>query len=250
MEKPLILITNDDGIHAEGIRKLVDFIADLGDVLVVAPDAPRSGGSSSITCNTILRAKAFPNYGAATMLAVNGTPADCVKLALNALVPRRPAILLSGINHGANTGNSVVYSGTMGAALEGCMQKLPSIGYSLATHHPVDSEFDACRAIVYDLTAAVLRNGLPEGVCLNVNFPAGGTVKGMRRARACRGQWTEEFARFNDPDGHPFYMLTGKYRNDEPEATDTDLYCLSEGYASLVPTVPDRDYNGALPGIL
>lgn len=156
-EKPLILITNDDGITSAGIRYLVDSVAGMGDIMVVAPDGPRSGGSASITCETILRPKQREDYNGARMTALNGTPVDCVKLALNALVPRRPSLVLSGINHGANTGNSIVYSGTMGAALEACMQGVPAIGYSLVSHTPRPEDFEACLPFMRELTGKVLR---------------------------------------------------------------------------------------------
>lgn len=242
-KKPLILITNDDGIEAEGIHRLVDAVDGMGDLVVVAPDGPRSGGSASITSGLILKPKRHADYRAAQMWSLNGTPVDCVKLGLDAIVgDRRPELVLSGINHGSNTGNSVVYSGTMGAALEGCLQGITSVGFSLTTHRPAASDFDACLPVVRRLSELALREGLPDGVCLNVNMPKGGKIAGCRWARACKGRWTEEFAAYTSPSGDPFYMLTGVYENREPEATDTDLFWLSRGYASVVPTVPDRDY--------
>ena len=241
-DRPLIFITNDDGINAEGIHQLIDMAAPLGDIIAVVPDSPRSGGSTAITCGAILRPKAYTSRDGVQIWTLNGTPADCVKLGLSALSPRRPDLLLSGINHGSNTGNSIVYSGTMGATLEGCLQKIDSIGFSLTSHRPAASDFQACRHVVETIVGMVLRDGLPENVCLNVNIPAGGVVKGMRRARACKGRWTKEYAAYVDPSGEKFYMLTGKYVNDEPEATDTDLYWLARGYAAVVPSTPDRDY--------
>lgn len=248
MSKPLILITNDDGITSEGIHRLADAVSELGEVVVVAPDGPRSGGSASITCTSILRPKRKEDYRGAQMWELNGTPVDCVKLGLEAILSRKPDLILSGINHGANTGDCVVYSGTMGAALEGCMQHIPSIGFSIVNHHPTAEAFDACMPVVRRLSAAVLEKGLPDGVCLNVNMPGGGQqIRGAKRARACKGRWSEEFASYTDPFGSKFYMLTGEYINEEPEAEDTDLYWIAKGYASVVPTVPDRDYTGVLP---
>ena len=243
---PLILISNDDGIQVEGIHRLVDAVAPLGQVVVVAPDAPRSGGSHSITCNNLLRPKRIDDYNGAQMWKLNGTPTDCIKLATDSLLPQQPDLVISGINHGSNTGNSVIYSGTMGAAIEGCLKCIPSIGFSLCSNHPTAEEFDSIMPYVTEITKKVLERGLPDGVCLNVNFPKGGNVKGYKRARACHGQWTEEYARYTDPDGKPFYILTGTYLNSEPEATDTDLYCIAHGYASVVPVVPDRDYTSPL----
>lgn len=245
-QRPLIMITNDDGIQARGIRFLAELVKPLGDVVVVAPDAPRSGGSAAITCAEVLRVKRWPDLDGVQMWAVNGTPVDCVKLGAAHVVPRKPDLLLSGINHGANTGNSVVYSGTMGATLEGCMQKINSIGFSLLSHKPEESDFEACAESMLTIVKAVLEKGLPKGVCLNVNMPAGQEVKGIRQARSCKGLWTEEYVRYTDPFGGTFYMLSGDYLNEEPEAVDTDLYWLSKGYVSVVPTVPNRDYDQEL----
>lgn len=248
MAKPLILITNDDGISSEGIRRLIDAAAPMGEIIVTAPDAPRSGGSASISCNVPLRPKRLADYNGAQMWSLNGTPVDCVKLGIDMLTGgRRPDLILSGINHGANTGSSIVYSGTMGAVLEGCLQGIAGIGFSVTTHRPATADFDACMPTVYRLTASVLESGLPEGVCLNVNIPAGGNVKGEKLARASKDRWTEEYAAYTDPFGGQFYMLTGNYTNLEPEARDTDLYWLSQGYAAVVPSVPDRNYTGNLP---
>ncbi len=177
-DRPLIFITNDDGINAEGIHQLIGMAAPLGEIIAVVPDSPRSGGSTAITCGAILRPKAYTSRDGMQIWTLNGTPADCVKLGLSALSPRRPDLLLSGINHGSNTGNSIVYSGTMGATLEGCLQKIDSIGFSLTSHRPAASDFQACRHVVETIVGMVLRDGLPENVCLNVNIPAGGVVKG------------------------------------------------------------------------
>ena len=204
---PLILISNDDGITMEGIHRLVDAVSELGTVIVAAPDGPRSGGSSAISCNTMLMPKRIDDYNGAQMWSVNGTPADCVK---------------------------------------GCLQGIPSIGFSVCTHNPSASDFDACMPHVTEITRRVIERRLPDGVCLNVNFPKGGVVKGFRRARACRGRWTEEYAHYTSPEGKPFYILTGKYENHEPEATDTDLYWNAQGYGSVVPVTPDLDYSGTL----
>lgn len=247
--RPLILISNDDGITAEGIHVLARVASQLGDVVVVAPDGPRSGGSSALTWGTILRPERHADYCGAEMWSLNGTPVDCIKLALHAICNRRPSLVLAGINHGANTGNSVIYSGTMGATIEGCIAGIPSIGYSLITHNPTADDFAACEPLINSLTRQVMAAGLPEGVCLNVNIPAGGNVKGCRRARACHGEWVNEYDEYADPLGKPFYMLTGKYHNLEPEATDTDLYWNEQGYASVVAVVPDSDYLAPLPGI-
>lgn len=249
-EQPLILITNDDGIAADGIHKLAEFVADMGKVIVAAPDGPRSGFSTAITAETPLRIRRLPDCGRIAMNAINGTPADCIKLMLNVLSKdgMRPDIILSGINHGANTGNSVVYSGTMGAVIEGSLQGIPSVGFSLLSHRPVAEDFNHSRDHIREITAKVLANGLPDWVCLNVNIPFTTEIKGIEMARSCFGRWSEEYAEYSDPAGRKFYMLTGKYTNLEPENKNTDLYHLSQGKISIVPVCAFRDYEGTLPG--
>ena len=248
-KRPLILITNDDGISAEGIHKLADFVSDMGEVIVAAPDGPRSGFSTAITAETPLRMRALPDYNGMRMNTINGTPADCVKLTLNLLARdnRRPDIVISGINHGANTGNSTVYSGTMGAALEGVLQGIPSVGFSLLSHRPAAGDFDAARDYIRRIVKKVLAQGLPDWVCLNVNIPYGMEIKGMTMAKSCIGRWSEEYAEYTDPAERKFYMLTGKYENLEPENKETDLYHLSQGMISIVPVHAFRDYEGNLP---
>ena len=251
-KQPLILITNDDGITAEGINKLAEFVADMGEVIVAAPDGPRSGFSSAITTDKPLRIRKMPDAGGIKMNAINGTPADCVKLTLHLLAKenRRPDIILSGINHGSNTGNSVVYSGTMGASIEGALQGIPSVGFSLLSHKPAAGDFEPSRSYIRQIVGKVLNNGLPEWVCLNVNIPYGMEITGMETAESCIGQWTEEYAEYADPSGRKFYMLTGKYRNLDPENKNTDLYHLSQGKISIVPVCAFRDYDRrALKGI-
>lgn len=239
--KPLILITNDDGIQAEGIHKLVDSVCDLGEIYVVAPNGPRSGGSSSITVEVPLRSKTHADYNGAKMISVNGTPVDCVKLALHVLLPRRPDYVLSGINHGANTGNSVVYSGTMGAAMEGALRGIPSIGYSLISHTPEEADFDRAMPYIRKITEGVMQNGLPDGVCLNVNIPVGREISGIAKTESCRGSWLGEYKEYICPSGNKFYCLTGTYRNDDPDNPNTDIARLTEGKIAVTPVTPYRD---------
>ena len=237
--KPLILITNDDSIEAKGLRHLVDCVRTMGDIYVVAPNQPHSGQSSAFTVNAPLRIIEHPDYNDAVMRSVTGTPVDCVKLAMHHVLPRRPDIILSGINHGSNAGNSIIYSGTMGAALEGCMLGIPSVGYSLL-HHSLKADFSECTPYITDITGRVLAEGLPDGVCLNVNFPAGCTPEGVKVVRAARGHWTEEYGDYTSPHGRPFYWLTGKFHNDEPGNPDTDEYWLARNYGTVVPIRPDQ----------
>ncbi len=248
MEKPLILISNDDSIGAKGLRCLVDCVASLGEVWVVAPDAPHSGQSSAMTVNSPLRVIEHPGYNGARMRSVTGTPVDCVKLALSRVVPRRPALVLAGINHGSNAGNSAIYSGTMGAVFEGCMNNIPSVGFSLL-HHSPQADFSECSRFVAEISRRVLSDGLPQGVCLNVNFPAKVKIEGLKVARSARSRWTEEYQEYVDPHGKPFYWLTGRQVNEEPESADTDLYWLERNYATAVPTRPDQNVPEAIGGI-
>jgi 5'-nucleotidase len=245
---PLILITNDDSIDAPGIHALIDYVKDMGQVVAVAPSDPHSGQSSAISVNRALNITKHPDYNGAQMYAVNGTPVDCIKLAMHALIDRRPDLILSGINHGSNSGNSIIYSGTMGAVLEGCMLGIPSIGYSFHSH---DWKFniEACREVVTEITSRVIANGLPKDICLNVNIPKCEKVNGLKVVRAARGYWTEEYADYLDPHGNPFYWLTGRFFNEEPDNPDTDLYWTDRGYASVVPCRPDQSANDAIPAI-
>lgn len=246
--KPLILITNDDSIEAKGLRHLVDCVRTMGDIYVVAPNQPHSGQSSAFTVNAPLRIIEHPDYNYAVMRSVTGTPVDCVKLAMHHVLPRRPDIILSGINHGSNAGNSIIYSGTMGAALEGCMLGIPSVGYSLL-HHSLKADFSECTPYITDITGRVLAEGLPDGVCLNVNFPAKVKIEGAKVVRAARSHWTEEYQEYTDPHGKPFFWLTGRIINEEPENADTDLYWLDRHFATIVPARADQNATDAINDI-
>lgn len=243
-DKKIILITNDDSIEARGIHFLVDCVKDIGDVYVVAPEDPQSGQSSAMSVNRPLRIKSIPDYDGAKAFTVNGTPVDCVKLALHAVLPRRPDILLSGINHGSNAGNCIIYSGTMGAVLETCMLGIPSVGYSFLSHSPA-ADFTHTKPYIEMITREVIERGLPNEVCLNVNFPKG-ELNGLKVLRAAHGHWSEEYQEYFDPQGKPFYWLTGKFVNEEPDADDTDHYWLSRGYVSVVPARPDQSAVDAI----
>lgn len=245
--RPLVLVTNDDSIEAPGLFKLVECIPQNADIIVVAPTLPQSGKSSALTVNAPLRITSHPDVGRARVFTVSGTPVDCVKLALNAIVPRRPTLVLAGINHGSNSGCNVIYSGTMGAVMEGCTVGITSCGFSLL-HHSMAADFDLGLPFVKDVVAELLNKPLPEGVCLNINIPARVIPKGIRTCRAARGYWTDEYQRFTDPSGKPFYWLTGKFVNSEPNATDTDEYWLDNEYISVVPVNVDMtDVKQVLP---
>lgn len=247
--RPLILVTNDDSIEAPGIHILVDIVKEFGDVYVVAPTEPRSGQSSAITVGSPLRIKEIPGApDGVRYFTVNGTPVDCVKLALNAIVPRKPDFLFSGINHGSNSGTSITYSGTMGAVLEGCMNGIPSVGFSLL-HHSLKADFSLSRDDVRMIVANIIEKGLQQDVCLNVNIPAKVKPEGMKVCRAARGHWSEEYKRYLDPSGNPFYWLTGHFVNIEPDAPDTDEYWLNRRYISIVPVTPDQSYTPAVKAL-
>lgn len=248
MDRPLILISNDDSINARGVHHLCECVKEFGDIIVVAPDEPQSGQSSSLSVNRPLRITLHEGYEGATVYSVSGTPVDCVKLALHSIVPRKPDLMLSGINHGSNSGNAITYSGTMGAAIEACTTGIPAVGFSLL-HHSLKADFTYTTPFVKEITRRVLSEGLPAGVCLNVNIPAKVEPKGVKVCRAARGHWSEEYERYLDPLGKPFYWLTGRFCNDEPEATDTDEYWLGQKYVSVVPATVDQTALTSIPAI-
>lgn len=247
MERPLILITNDDSVEAPGFHHLIECVKEFGDVIGIAPASPHSGQSSAISVNTPLRITPVERYSTdeVPVYHVNGTPVDCVKLGMHAVVPRRPSLVLAGINHGSNSGVNVVYSGTMGAVLEGCMVGIPAVGFSLL-HHSLKADFSETTPFVKSIVKHVLDNGLPERVCLNVNIPAKCKPVGMKVTRAARGYWTEEYARYDDPHGKPFYWLTGHFHNLEPDNPETDEYWLERKWVTVVPTTPDMTALGSL----
>lgn len=243
--RPLILISNDDSINAPGLLRLVDYVRDLGDIIVVAPEDPHSGMSSAFTVTDALRIQSRDDYNGARMFTVNGTPVDCVKLGLHAVVPRKPDLMIAGINHGSNSGTSIIYSGTMGAVLEACMEGIPAVGFSL-THHSVKADFSLSAPMVTEIAAKVLSQGLPHGVCLNVNIPARVVPAGIRTCRAARGHWSDGYCRYLDPHGSPFYMLKGRFINEDLDADDTDEYWLERGYISVVPVSPDMTMSSSI----
>lgn len=244
--RKLILVTNDDGVGAKGLAHLVKCASAYGDVVVVAPATPQSGMSSAITVGNALHINEHPDINGARVFSVAGTPVDCVKLALHTILPRRPDFVFSGINHGSNSGTAITYSGTMGAVLEGCMAGVPSVGFSLL-HHSLKANFDLSTHFVEDIIGKVVANPLPHWTALNINIPALVTPEGVRVCRAAKGHWSEEYTRYTDPYGNPFYWLTGRFVNTEPEATDTDEYWLGRKYISVVPVTPDQTLARAIP---
>lgn len=246
MAKPLILVSNDDGIESRGIHALVDFLRPYGDIAVVAPAEPQSGKSSSLTVETPLRVKQLEDYNGAKMYRVGGTPVDCTKLALSHLLGRTPDYVVAGINHGSNAGNNAIYSGTMGIVFEACMNHIPAVGFSLLSHSPA-ADFSDCEGVVRCIMDMVMAQGLPVDVCLNVNIPARMKVLGVKAAVAARGRWTEDFEKQTDPHGRDIYWLTGKYVPDNPDDDTTDIYWLDRGYATAVPCMPDQSVGAFVP---
>lgn len=240
MNKPLILITNDDGYEAAGIQALARSVATFSEVYIVAPDGPRSGAAASITCNIPVSYRKLTTTSPNLHLYTStGTPVDCVKLAWEQILPRRPDLILSGINQGDNASISIHYSGTMGAVIEGCMKGIPSLGISLYLprgqryeDHPVCPE--ALQAL-NTLCQRILSDGLPQDVCLNINFPNCPSFQGWRLCRQARGLWSAEWATASNPHGEQSFWLTGHFTDLEPEATDTDFAALRNGFASIVP---------------
>lgn len=236
-EKPLILLTNDDGLYAKGLKELIEVMRLFGDLVVVAPDGPRSGLSHAITVDKPLRVNKIEENDGFLFYSCNGTPVDCVKLACNQLMHRKPDFVISGINHGANSSVSILYSGTMGATLEGCIHGIPSIGFSLSDYD-TDADFSKAKMVVARIFQTVAENSLPDGICLNVNIPKG-DVKGINFCRQTKGKWVEEFEKRTDPHGREYYWLTGYFNNAESEALDTDDYAIANGYVSVVPVSLD-----------
>lgn len=247
MKKTLILISNDDGYEAKGIKELIDVVKDFGDVLVCAPEGPRSGMACAFSCTTPLmlthrtHVEGVQSPYTVDVWSCNGTPVDCVKMALAELCPRRPDLVIGGINHGDNASVNTHYSGTMGVTMEGCMKYIPSLAFSLCDHR-ADADFSPLHPYIKDLVERVLRDGLPQGVCLNVNFPLledGNGYKGVRVCRMSRGTWENEVTKYLHPRGYDYWWMVGHYRNDEPEATDTDRWALDHGYVAITPTRVD-----------
>ncbi|MCH5230540.1 MAG: 5'/3'-nucleotidase SurE [Muribaculaceae bacterium] len=241
MEK-LILVSNDDSIEAKGVHELVRTLRSLGQVVCVCPEQPQSGMSMALTVNNPLKVKRLDDYHGAEMYRVNGTPVDCIKIAVDNLLPCKPDIVVAGINHGSNAAINVVYSGTMGAALEGCAYGIPSVGFSL-TSHKEDADFSACLPVVEKIVRKVMERGLPEGICLNVNMPVNvAEYKEIRVTKSCKGRWNDRYEEYRDPANRPFYWLAGNFVNEEPENEDTDEWCLAHGIVSVVPVKLDPTY--------
>jgi 5'-nucleotidase len=234
--KPLILVTNDDGVFAKGIQSLVEAVLPLGDVVVVAPDKPQSGMGHAVTINNLLRL--YPvryELPVAAAFSCSGTPVDCVKLAIYKVMHRKPDLVVSGINHGSNSSINVIYSGTMSAAMEGAVESIPSIGFSLLDHSS-DADFEASVRVASIITKNALESGIPEGVCLNVNIPKGkfNDLRGIKICRQSKAYWEDNFDVRKDPAGKEYYWLTGEFKLLDT-GEDTDEVALANNFVSVVP---------------
>ena len=250
MERPLILVTNDDGINAPGIRTLISIMKDIGDIVVVAPDSPQSGMGHAITINSTLHSSRItPKDSEITEYSCSGTPADCVKLAINELMPRKPDLCVSGINHGSNSSINVIYSGTMSAAIEAGIEGVPAIGFSLLDYR-WNADFEQSKNFVSMITLNALNNGIPKGVVLNVNIPSvrKSDIKGVKICRQAMAYWIEEFDKRKNPLGQEYYWLTGKFINEDL-GEDTDEWALNNNFISIVPVKFDLTAHQAIKGL-
>ena len=234
-EKPVILITNDDGVTAPGIRNLVEAVKDLGQVVIVAPDKPQSGMGHAITIGYPLRLSPVNLFEGIEAWQCSGTPVDCVKLAVDKVLHRKPDLCLSGINHGANHSINVIYSGTMSAAIEAAIEGIPSLGFSLLDYS-MEADFTAARQYVRQLVKLVLQDKIHPHLSLNVNIPAvpPELIKGIRICKQAYAKYEQDFNERLDPHGKKYYWLTGEFVNFD-KGTDTDVWALENNYVSVVP---------------
>lgn len=251
MEKrPLILVSNDDGITSPGIRHLIEAMTQLGEVVVVAPDSPQSGMGHAITIGNTLRLDKSDLFPGVEAWQCSGTPADCVKIAKHHILKdRRPDLVVSGINHGANTSVSILYSGTMSAAIEAAMEGLPAIGFSLC-EYGWEANFEHTLPYLISIAKEALTKGIPEGVALNVNFPAkqAEPIKGIKICRQAIAKWQEEFDQRKDPNNRDYFWLMGNFVNLD-KGDDTDIAAIEKNYISIVPSTFDLTAHHAMAGM-
>lgn len=242
-DRPLILVSNDDGITSPGISHLIQCMKELGDVIVVAPDKPQSAMGHAITINEPIRLTRVDIHQGVDAWQCSGTPVDCVKLAIDKLLPRKPDLMVSGINHGSNSSINVIYSGTMSAAVEASIDGMKAIGFSLCDYS-YEADFTEVMPFVKKISQSVLNNDLPYGTLLNVNIPKG-HIEGIKICRQAVARWKEEFDERTDPFGRSYYWMTGKFVNMD-HGTDTDEWALGHGFISVVPTMFDLTDHGRI----
>ena len=249
-KRPLILVTNDDGISAPGIRALIAVMEELGDVVVVAPDSPQSAMGHAITINNMLHLNKISSSDAlVTQFSCSGTPVDCVKIAVNEILKQKPDLCVSGVNHGSNSSINVIYSGTMSAAVEAGIEGIPAIGFSLSDYD-WNADFETFKPYIKKIALEVLQNGLQDGVVLNVNFPKRKSegLKGIKICRQAKAMWQEKFDKRISPMGKEYYWLTGEFINQD-KGEDTDEWALENGYISVVPVHYDMTAHHAIQTI-
>lgn len=245
--KPIILVTNDDGISAPGIRALIEVMAEIGEVVVVAPDSPQSAMGHAITINSTLHLNKISKENASIVeYSCSGTPVDCVKLAVNEILKQKPQLCVSGVNHGSNSSINVIYSGTMSAAVEAGIEGIPAIGFSLLDYN-WNADFEAVKPFIKKIALEVLKNKLPTSVVLNVNFPKlkQDQIKGFKVCRQAKAIWMEKFDKRQTPQGEDYYWLTGEFVNQD-KGEDTDEWALANGYISIVPVQFDLTAHHAI----
>lgn len=245
-ERPLILVTNDDGITAPGIRKLISIMHKLGDVVVVAPDKPQSGMGHAVTVTSPLMIHRIHNENSHPEYSCNGTSVDSVKMGINVVLKRKPHLVVSGINHGSNASVNILYSGTMAAALEAAIDNIPAIGFSL-NDYSANANFDGFEKYIESIALQVLENGLPQATCLNVNIPAvdAAQIRGIKVVRQGLGFWNEKYEERTDPFKRNYYWLTGVFENNDM-AEDTDIWALKNNFITVVPVHVDMTSHAAI----
>jgi 5'-nucleotidase len=247
MRKPIILVTNDDGISAPGIRTLIEVMQEIGTVIVVAPDSPQSAMGHAITINSTLHLNKVSTENApVTEYSCSGTPVDCVKLAVNEILKQKPDLCVSGVNHGSNSSINVIYSGTMSAAVEAGIEGIPAIGFSLLDYD-WNADFETFKPYIKKIALEVLQKGLPDSVVLNVNFPKRKPedLNGIKICRQAKAMWEEKFDKRKTPQGKDYYWLTGEFVNQD-KGEDTDEWALQNGYISVVPVQFDMTAHHAI----
>lgn len=244
--QPTILITNDDGIYAPGLKALVEAMRGLGKIVVVAPDKPQSGMGHAITINHPLRLTRSDVFDGIEAFACSGTPVDCVKLAKDKILHKKPELCVSGVNHGSNSSINIIYSGTMSAAVEASIEGIPAVGFSLLDYSH-DADFSGAQKVARLIATQILKNGLPQDSLLNVNIPSlpASEIRGIKICRQAVAKWEEKYDERNDPHGKKYYWLTGKFVNYD-QGDDTDEWALSNGYVSVVPVQYDMTAHHAI----
>lgn len=245
-QRPLIFVSNDDSIISKGISELIKCLRPLGEIVVMAPDAPRSGSSCSMTVTEPIHYQLIRKDVGLSVYKCSGTPTDCVKLAFHTVLDRKPDLVVSGINHGDNSAVNVHYSGTMGATIEGCLKGVPSIAFSLCSHDP-NPDFEPMLPFIRDIARRVLDKGLPPQVCLNVNFPVAKEFKGIRICEQAKGQWVNEWEHFAHRNDHHYYWLTGSFEDSDADNEKNDHWALANGYVAITPVTTDLTAYGFMP---